>query len=283
MSDGGDFAEKLAEQQRLLEEVRKTGKPIDTGPVEATGSSADKSVTVTVRNREVVAIDVDKSVPERPTSDIATLLATAVNAALAAYRAQAPSAEDPLPDLTAIRDQLREASDNGSRMMQMIGSSLQDAIDTLGPRTGMRGNPSSNSLDMLMTEAMDTLKATQQSLADYEEPIVIGYGWDEDREIQATIGQNGTLTAVEFFGSVQGMSGPALGQAACEAVSEAFEDWERQRREEAEESEVDTEALKQLSSKAESLREQSIERFRGYTSNLKSIMNSVEPPPSETR
>ncbi len=274
-----EFSEQIAEQRRMLASVRDGQEPPPVQNVQVTGWSADRSVKAVVRGGRLSEMSVDNSVPGRPSAEIGALMAEAANSALTAYRSQAPSATDPLPDLAAIGSEFRAASEQGGQLMAMIGSALSEAIAKVGDRTGMRGDPTPHGVEYMFADAMDLLRSAQAELARLGGAQVYGEGHDEGEEIEVTVRPDGTVAIDSLSNYARKMSPQDLGEAAQEAINDALSDWEEQREDGLPSADdVDDEALLKLSDRAMALSEQSMRHLSDYTSNLSAIMRSIGEP-----
>ncbi|WP_433870804.1 hypothetical protein [Saccharopolyspora sp. CA-218241] len=279
MPDQDEFAERLAERRRALEAVRAGAEGPEAPAAESVGRSADKLIEITVRDHRVATVVVHRAVPGRPVPEIKERVAEAANSALAQARTKAPSATDPLPDLGAMREQLREVDERSGRLMRMVGSAIDDVVDQVGRRTGMHGNPAPDGVDALLGRAAGALRAAEDSLAGLRGPQVTGTGHDEGNEISAAVDPDGTVSIASMSTVARHMASEELGGALREAVNAALADWESQRREAMPSADdVDAESLQRLSDQAAALGEHSIEHLRGYTANLTAIMRSIGPP-----
>lgn len=271
MGAGEDFAERLAEQRRLLAEIREnaTGAPPPTD-IETTGTSADGQVSVRVRSGRIESVSINGS----PRADLDEMITAAANAALTEFRARAPSAGDPLPDLDALGEQLREVEQRGTQIMRMIQSALDEVMTRVGPRTGMRGDASPNHVDLLFNDTSDALRSARDHISGLAGPRITGTGCDEDERVWATIDRRGLVSRLEF--TAAGDSRPVdVAMSARTAINTALDDWDRRRGDAPTAAVEDT---RRLAAQTAALREHSMEHLRGYTRNLNAIMNSVEEP-----
>ncbi|XVV07389.1 hypothetical protein ACQPW3_19205 [Actinosynnema sp. CA-248983] len=274
MDGGASPEQRLHEYRRALgEDGADMGElPPDNG--EHVGRSADDLVRVTVSGGRVIAVAL-RSAPAE-VSELERHVAVAANAALAASRAVAPAAEDPMPDLNALMGRLAEVGEQSARFMRQVGTAVDEVIAKVGPRTGMRGDPSPTGVDALFAEATAVVRAARDSLGGLAGAQVTGSGSDDDHEVWVTIGTDGNVSKVELSAAVRGMTARQFTDRARQALDAALLDWTAQRR--AQPPDASTVDFGRLSAQAEALRTQSFEQLRGYTAKMRSIMGSIGEP-----
>lgn len=267
-----DFAERLAEQRRLLAEIREnaTGAPPMSSDIVTTGASADGRVSVRVRSGRVESVSINGS----RRIDLGEVIATAVNAALTEFRARAPSAGDPLPDLDALGEQLREVEQRGIQLMRMIHAALDEVMTKVGPRTGMRGDASPNHVDFLFNDTSEALRSARDHISGLAGPRITGTGRDEDERVRATVDRRGLVSRLELTAADDSRL-VDVAMSARAAINTALDDWDRRR---GDAPSAAVEDARRLAARTAALREHSMKHLRGYTRNLNAIMNSVEKP-----
>ncbi|MFI9818309.1 hypothetical protein [Saccharothrix variisporea] len=275
--DGRPSPEQRLQQYRqaLEEEDADLGQlPPDNG--EHVGRSPDDVVAVTVAAGRVTAVALRPSPAQVAVSELERHLALAANDALARARAVAPTAEDPVPDLDALVGRLAEVGEQSSAFLRRVGTAVDEVITKVGQRTGMHGDPSPTGVDALFAEAAEVLRTARDSLGGLTGAQVTATGSDEDHEVWVTFGTNGTVSTVELSHAVPGMTNRQFNDRARQALDNALKDWTAQRR--ANPPGPSTADLGRLTAQAESLRTQSMDQLRGYTTKLRSIMGSIGEP-----
>ncbi|WP_433260102.1 hypothetical protein ACQPZF_23110 [Actinosynnema sp. CS-041913] len=277
MDSGASPEQRLDEYRRSLGEEGDDLGVVPEHDGRFAGRSADGLVEVTVAEGRVTAVAVRRSPAELPTSDLGDHLATAVNAALAAARAAVPTATDPLPDLDVLLDRLNSVGEQSGEFLRRIGSALDDVMAKVGPRTGMRGDPSPSGVDAVFSDAATALRTARDQLAGFQGPQVTGSGSDEDHEVWVTVGVDGTVSEVELSGAVRGMTSRQFDDRARQAVNAALDDWTAKRRDQSPPDAAGAD-FGRLAAQADALRTQSLDQLRGYTKKLNSIMGSIGGP-----
>jgi hypothetical protein len=275
--DSGPSPEQRLQQYRqaLGEEDADLGElPPDTG--EHVGRSPDDVVAVTVAAGSVTAVALRPAPAEVASSELERHLALAANEALAKARAVTPTAEDPMPDLDALMGRLAEVGEQSGAFMRRVGTAVDEVIAKVGQRTGMHGDPSPTGVDALFSEAAEVLRSARDSLGGLTGARVTATGSDEDHDVWVTFGTDGTVSKVELSADVRGMTSRQFNDRARQALNAALKDWTAQRR--ANPPGPSNADLGRLTAHAESLRAQSMDQLRGYTTKLRSIMGSIGEP-----
>ncbi|MFD4638305.1 hypothetical protein ACFWN2_13380 [Lentzea sp. NPDC058436] len=270
--DGGqDHEARLAEQHHRLALARAGYTPPAPEPYELEDSVATApGVSVVVRDRRVIWLDVHPELVAQPPGAVAQPMRDAINAALEQSLIDTPGAGDPGPDLAALGQQLADFTRQGGEALRRIQVLLEASM----AKTGIRGDSTSQYVDHLFQDAMGVVASTQAALSADPAPLVVGEGSDDDNEITAAV-SGGQVHALTL--TVVALQYPLaqLTQAVIQAVNTAIDEWERLSGA-ADRPALDVAALQAVSEQAEKVREQSMQHLRAYTTNLTSIMRTVD-------
>ncbi|MDU0293627.1 hypothetical protein [Saccharothrix longispora] len=277
MEQRKDYEGLLAEQRGRLARLRAGGAPPAVGEPEledSVGTAGGGAVRVVVRDRRVLSITIGPGVVGEPPGAVSALLREAVNPALAQSLVDTPAAGDPGPDLGALGEQLAEFTRQGGEALRRVQDTLDASMAKLADKTGIRGDSSPQYVDFLFQDVMDVVESTRAALSADPPPPVAGEGRDEANEVSATV-CGGEVTVLALTAVAVRLSPAELGQAVLQAVNAALDDWER-RAAAVERAAPDAEALRQVAERAEKVREQGMQHLRAYTTNLTSIMRTIE-------
>ena len=269
--EDGNHEARLAEQHHRLALARAGYVPPAPEPYELEDSVATApGVSVVVRDRRIIWLDVHPDLLTQPPGAVSKAMREAINSALEQSLIDTPGAGDPGPDLAALGQQLADFTRQGGEALRRIQGLLEESM----AKTGIRGDNTPQYVDHLFQDVMGVVASAQAALSADPAPVVVGEGRDEDNEVNATVtsGQVHTLSltvvAVQYP--------PAqLTQAVVQAVNTAMDEWERQAAA-VDRPALDVAALQAISEQGEKVREQSMQHLRAYTTNLTSIMRTVD-------
>ncbi|HEX7305386.1 hypothetical protein [Lentzea sp.] len=270
-ADGEDYDARLAEQHRRLALARAGYTPPAPEPYELEDSvGTAPGVRVVARNRRIWSVEIDPSMIGHPPASVSEWVMEAVNAALTQSLTDTPGAGDPGPDLAALGQQLADFTRQGGETLLRIQGLLEESM----AKTGIKGDSTPQYVDYLFQDAMNVVSSAHAWLAVDPPPMVVGEGSDEANEVNAAVASGRlyslqlTLVAVQF-------SPAELAQALTLAINTAIDEWERQAAA-ADRPALDVATLQQISDQAEKVRAQSMQHLRDYTTNLTSIMRTID-------
>lgn len=277
MDQGEDYEVWIAEKRRQLTQVRAGGVlPASEEPEleDSVGTASAGAVRVVVRDRRILSVAIDSAVLRQPPGAVSGLLREAIKPALAQSLVDTPTTGDPGPNLVALGEQLADFTRQGGQALRRIQDALDASMARLADKTGIRGDASPQYVDFLFQDALDVVSSTQAALSVDPAPPVIGEGRDDSDEVSAAV-TNGEVTTLVLSAVAVRLSPVEFGQAVRQAVNTALDDWERQAAT-AERAALNVDALREVSERAEKVRDQSIQHLRTYTTNLTSIMRDID-------
>ncbi|MEV4643857.1 YbaB/EbfC family nucleoid-associated protein [Saccharopolyspora sp. NPDC049357] len=274
MTSGEEHEARLAELRSRLAQIRQGGSPNSSpgnGNQEFTATAGDGAVRVDVRARRLARVDIASGLMGQPRGEVSKTVREAINQAMARARAESPQAGDPAPNLGAIGDQLADFARQSGEQLRRIQGAVEQNMDKLGGQ--IRGDASPQHVDFLFDDALELVRSMQSALAGNATEPITGEGRDESDEVEAVV-SGGELTELTLTGYALQMMPGELSDAVCEAVNDAFEEWEE--RAAGAQEDVDVEALQKLGERAETVRSQSMQHFRNYTDSMTSIMRNAD-------
>ncbi|MFD5828012.1 hypothetical protein [Lentzea sp. NPDC060358] len=267
----GDHEARLAEQRHRLALARAGYTPPAPEPYELEDSVATApGVSVVVRDRRIIWLDVHPDLLTQPPGAVSEPLRTAINSALEQSLLDTPGAGDPGPDLAALGQQLADFTRQGGEALRRIQGLLEASM----AKTGIRGDSTPQYVDHLFQDAMDVVSSTQAALSADPAPMLVGEGSDEDNEVNAAV-VSGQVHALSLTVVALQYPPAQLTQSVIQAVNTAFDEWERLASA-ADRPGLDVAALQAISDQAERVRDQSMQHLRSYTTNLTSIMRTID-------
>ncbi|MFD9701772.1 hypothetical protein [Lentzea sp. NPDC059081] len=277
MSEGGRVDEgqiyeaRLAEQHHWLAQARAGyAPPAPEGDDLEDAMATAPGVSVVARDRRIVWLDLHPDLLTQPPGAVAEPLRAAINDALAQSLIDTPGAGDPGPDLAALGQQLADFTRQGGEALRRVQGLLEAAM----AKNGLSGDSAPQYVDYLFQDALDVVSSTQAALAADPPPMIVGEGSDEANEITAGV-SSGQVHALSLTVVALQFPPAELTRAVIEAVNTAIEDWERQAAA-VERPGLDVAALQKISDQAERVRQQSMQHLRTYTTNLTSIMRTID-------
>ncbi|MEU3642117.1 hypothetical protein AB0E59_01960 [Lentzea sp. NPDC034063] len=271
-ADGSqNYEARLAEQHHRLALARAGYMPPAPEPYELEDSVATApGVSVVVRDRRIIWLDIHPDLLTQPPGAVSKPMREAINTALEQSLIDTPGAGDPGPDLAALGQQLADFTRQGGEALRRIQGLLEASM----AKTGISGDSTPQYVGHLFQDAMDVVTSTQSALSADPAPMVVGEGHDDDNEVNAAV-TSGQVDALSLTVVALQYPPAQLTQAVIQAVNTAIDEWERLSAA-ADRPALDVAALQAVSEQAEKVREQSMQHLRAYTTNLTSIMRTVD-------
>ena len=222
-------------------------------------------VRVTVHEGSVAAVDLDPQLMRLPGGPLGGLVAQAISSALAASAGPAATA----PAVQALHSVLVETECQARATFDAVASGLGEAIRRIGPRSGMRGDPSPLGVGILFTEAARQVA----SLPDRATPTASGEASTPGgARVRVTVRPGvAVVESVELEAQVLRQGATRTGEAIRTAVNAALAQARQSLADLPPPPPVDVAGLR-------ALRELGVQQMRDYAGALAAIVASIQPP-----